>query len=226
VILGIDTAARQGGVALRLGDAVHAEALGEPGGHAETLIPAVERVLEAAGVDWPGIAGLAVNVGPGSFTGIRVGVATALGIAEARGIPVTGVGCLDIQARACYDATAPPVGAYMVSAADVRRGEAAILLYRVGAAGPEGMGGDRLVAVGNPGFAPQPGAWIVGDAAPLLWPEREDLHRLVPDGRMRAAAAARLGGERIAAGLGEPPVPRYARPADARPPRARMKGRQ
>ena len=106
----------------------------------------------------------------------------------------------------------------MVSAADVRRGEVVWAGYRVLSEGPVRDSEDRLDPVGgNPPDALVQGAWLTGDGAEGLWPEREDLRRFEPDGRARAAAAARLGETALRAGTLEEPVPRYARPADARP---------
>jgi tRNA threonylcarbamoyladenosine biosynthesis protein TsaB len=154
-------------------------------------------------------------VGPGSFTGIRIGLAAALGIHSATGTPAAGVGCLDIAARACYDATSPTVGSYIVCAADVRRGEVVLAGFRVEGDGPVRLDGDRLTATAQAGPAPE-GATLVGDGAMLLWPEAS-LSRWAPTGAQRAVAVARMGVEAWARGEAEPPAPRYARGADARP---------
>jgi len=218
MILGVDTAGRRGGVALLAPDgAVWARDLGEQGRHAEALIPAVLELLEDADLGWEEIRLAAVNVGPGSFTGIRVGVAAVLGLALSRNLKGAGVGCIDIHARACYDAMSHPTGGYIVSAADVRRGEAVVGRFRAEAAGPRREGDDRLVSVEDPGAVPPEGTTVTGDAAGLLWPQAPGLSRWVAGGRERAVAAARLGEAALLAGEVEPPVPRYARPADARP---------
>jgi tRNA threonylcarbamoyladenosine biosynthesis protein TsaB len=159
-----------------------------------------------------------VAVGPGSFTGVRVGIAAALGLSRARGIPVTGVGSLDILARACYDATSPETGGYLIAAQDVRRGEVALARYVATRGGPVPEAPERLLAVLDPGPAPPAGTRIAGEGSHLLWPDVEGLLRWPGTGEALALAAARLGGERTAL---EPPVPRYAREADARPRGAR-----
>lgn len=213
MILGIDCAGSRGGVALMDPEgAVWARDLGERGSHAESLIRSVLAVLEEAGVGWSEVARIAVAVGPGSFTGIRVGVAAARGFAQARDIPLTGVGSLDIHARACYDAMSLQTGGYIVSAVDVRRGEAVVSRFRVGASCPERAEEDRRVRVEEPGEAPPGNAVLSGDAASVLWPDGS-MPRWVADGTERAVAAARLG----AVDPVVDPTPRYFRPADARP---------
>jgi tRNA threonylcarbamoyladenosine biosynthesis protein TsaB len=217
LVLGIDTASAHGGVALLgAGAEPRVRDLGERGRHAESVVPAVLALLAEAGRRVDELDLVAVNVGPGSFTGIRVGVAAALGLSDAAGIPAAGVRCLDILARACYDATSPPIGAYIVSAADVRRGEVVLVHYRVGPEGPVPQGEERLVRVSDPGPAPPEGSLVAGDGGERLWPESDPV-RYVPEGPARAIAAARLGEEALAAGVPEEPVPRYARAADARP---------
>jgi tRNA threonylcarbamoyladenosine biosynthesis protein TsaB len=216
-VLGIDTAAARGGVALLSGETVRCRDLGEQGRHAEEVLPALHTLLQEAGLGCGEIDLLAVNVGPGSFTGIRVGIATALGLSEAGGVPVAGLGCLDIQARACYDATSPQIGAYIVSAADVRRGEVVRGRFRVVQRGVVREEEDVLVPLSDPGTEPPSGTRLAGDAARILWPDAREVVRWIPSGPERAAATARLGRMAWQAEAIEPPVPRYARGADARP---------
>ena len=67
-------------------------------GHAEHLMATIDEALSASGLSYAGIGALAVSVGPGSFTGVRVGVATARGLALALKIPATGVSTLEALA--------------------------------------------------------------------------------------------------------------------------------
>jgi tRNA threonylcarbamoyladenosine biosynthesis protein TsaB len=64
------------------------ERLFEPPGHARELMPGIDRLLRAAGIGFRELDALAVGIGPGGFTGLRIGVATAHGIAQSRGIPL------------------------------------------------------------------------------------------------------------------------------------------
>ncbi|MGF1552404.1 MAG: tRNA (adenosine(37)-N6)-threonylcarbamoyltransferase complex dimerization subunit type 1 TsaB [Paracoccaceae bacterium] len=92
MILGIDTSAGQCAVAVISGDTLIARAA-EPmaKGHAERLFPLIETALAESGLGVEGLRRIAVCTGPGSFTGLRVGVAAARGLAMGRGLPAIGV---------------------------------------------------------------------------------------------------------------------------------------
>lgn len=99
MILAIDTSAAQCAAALVSGATVHARAEPMERGHAERLMPMLAELLDAAGATWADLSAVAVCTGPGSFTGIRVGVAAARGIALGRAIPALGVGRLEALAH-------------------------------------------------------------------------------------------------------------------------------
>lgn len=67
--------------------------------HNEVLVPTVQECLAEAGLDFPDLDAVVCGCGPGPFTGLRVGMATAAAIADARGLPLRGVGSLDAIAR-------------------------------------------------------------------------------------------------------------------------------
>jgi tRNA threonylcarbamoyladenosine biosynthesis protein TsaB len=94
------------------------ETLGK--GHAERLIPMIDEVLNQAGMTLPQMTRIAVTVGPGSFTGIRVGVAAARGFALSLGIPAVGVTTLQVVAEQVLE-IGPP--APVIAAIDARRDE-------------------------------------------------------------------------------------------------------
>ena len=75
-------------------------------GHAETVVPSIASVMEEAGLDFSGLDRIAVTTGPGTFTGVRIGVATARGLALASGLPVVGVTTLETVAAAVMDVAA------------------------------------------------------------------------------------------------------------------------
>jgi tRNA threonylcarbamoyladenosine biosynthesis protein TsaB len=91
LILAFDTATDVATSALVDGD----EVLGERTSRAATLLEDVDALLRQAGAQTRDIGGLAVGTGPGSFTGVRIGLATARGLGLALGIPVAGVSTLD-----------------------------------------------------------------------------------------------------------------------------------
>ena len=134
IVLGLDTATSATVVGVLGADGVVHEVRDDPPpgarpAHAGRLLGAVEEALAAAGVGWDEVTRLAVGVGPGSFTGLRIGIATARGLAQARRIPVTGVSTLEALARGAEaPAGGPPrpgaaEGAPILAVLDARRGE-------------------------------------------------------------------------------------------------------
>ncbi|MEN6368492.1 MAG: tRNA (adenosine(37)-N6)-threonylcarbamoyltransferase complex dimerization subunit type 1 TsaB [Thermotogota bacterium] len=92
ITLGIDTSEALGGVALLGPDGFCAErTLGEPVRYAELVLSVLQELLNASGRIIEDVDGVSVNLGPGSFTGLRIGLATAKGICQALGIPLAGV---------------------------------------------------------------------------------------------------------------------------------------
>ena len=106
-ILGIDTASPEGSVALEIdGEPAGLEALA-PGGHSSGLSAAVGRLLAARRLAFDSLSGIAVSEGPGSFTGLRVGLAWAKGVAMGRPLPLALVSAHEAAAHAHRDAVAP-----------------------------------------------------------------------------------------------------------------------
>lgn len=99
-VLGIDAAATASGAALITSSKVVSEFYVNIGlTHSQTLLPIISQVLEEAGVTPPELGGIAVTCGPGSFTGIRIGLATAKGMAQVLGCPLIGIPTLDAWAH-------------------------------------------------------------------------------------------------------------------------------
>lgn len=135
-ILAFDTSADVTAVAIVCGDRVFAEGGVEtPGRHAETLLPRIERCLAASSLTLADLDLIAVGIGPGSFTGLRVGVATAKGLSLATGVAVRGVVSLASLARAAFEH--PPLSAngWVAPILDAHKGEVFAAVY---APGPEG----------------------------------------------------------------------------------------
>jgi tRNA threonylcarbamoyl adenosine modification protein YeaZ len=99
LVLAFDTAAAHCAAVLIRGDRVLArrdEAMDR--GQAERLLPMLEEMLAEAGVDWGALDGIGVCTGPGNFTGLRVAVAAARGLALALGVPAVGVSRFEVLA--------------------------------------------------------------------------------------------------------------------------------
>jgi tRNA threonylcarbamoyladenosine biosynthesis protein TsaB len=197
IVLGLDTAtsATVAGVLVRgvVFEVRDDPAPGERPAHGSRLLEAAEEALAAAEVGWDEVERLAVGVGPGSFTGLRIGIATARALAQARGLPVVGVSSLEALARGAGEAE------IVLAVLDARRGEVFATLkqvpgtyLRVGALTPEALA-ERVRALPSPPLA-------VGDGAVRFRSALEAAGARVPpdeDGahRLRAEHVCRLGAE-------------------------------
>ncbi|HWD65354.1 MAG TPA: tRNA (adenosine(37)-N6)-threonylcarbamoyltransferase complex dimerization subunit type 1 TsaB [Solirubrobacteraceae bacterium] len=97
--------------------------------HTRRLLELIEAVMAQTGVDWSDIDRLAVGVGPGTFTGLRIGIATAQALAYSRGLPLTPVSTLEALALPAVDATPEQA---VIAVLDARRGEAFAAAWRAG----------------------------------------------------------------------------------------------
>lgn len=123
-VLGIETATRVCGAAVAAEGRVLADAWEESRNiHAERLMSLIEQALAAAGLDLDALQAIAVSEGPGSFTGLRVGVSAAKGLAYATGKPLAGVPTLLALAERAARASAVPEGGLIVPLLDARREE-------------------------------------------------------------------------------------------------------
>jgi tRNA threonylcarbamoyladenosine biosynthesis protein TsaB len=125
IVLSLDTTSRAGSVAVVHDDVVRVEIAGDPAiTHGQRLPLELKRALDAAAVAIDAVDLFAVVAGPGSFTGLRVGIATIQGLAMAQRKNVVAVPSLDVLARAAVNAR-HPVAAWM----DAQRGEVFAALY-------------------------------------------------------------------------------------------------
>lgn len=129
-VVGFDTATTDTAVAAMRGADVVAEELIGPGDdgprHSTALLGAVEDVATATG-GWGEIGLIAVGVGPGSFVGVRIAIATARGLEASTGLPVAGVCTLDALGRGLHEAAS--VERERLAVLDARRGEVFAALY-------------------------------------------------------------------------------------------------
>ncbi|SMH56635.1 tRNA (adenosine(37)-N6)-threonylcarbamoyltransferase complex dimerization subunit type 1 TsaB [Azospirillum agricola] len=191
-------------------------------GQAEVLVPLAQAVLADAGIGFSGIDRIAVTVGPGAFTGLRIALAAARGIAVAQDLPVIGVTTFDAVAHGLPEAER--AGRAVLVTVDSRRTEPFLQLFDA-----------ALAPLGEPAML-EPAAvpaWldarlpsgapllIAGDGAGPLRPVldgRPDLSWATGDGVPDAAVVAALGAARPA---GLPAEPFYLRPPDVTLPKPR-----
>jgi tRNA threonylcarbamoyladenosine biosynthesis protein TsaB len=218
-VLGIDTSAAACSAALwRDGAVAAAERREMRRGHAEALMPMIERVMATADADYRRLAAVAVVAGPGAFTGLRIGLAAARGLALAASVPAIGISAFAAIAAGvpaavrgeralaiaidtkrgdvylqCFDAALAPVGAPRVAAA----AELTAALPQ----GPLCVAGDGSALVGTA---------LVGSGRDLAFASAAP-----PD----AAVVAALGAERLAGGARPLPAPEpiYLRAPEATP---------
>jgi tRNA threonylcarbamoyladenosine biosynthesis protein TsaB len=216
-VLAIDTALEACSAAVldsELGAISAHESLPMVRGHAEALVPLIARVMERAKINFAALDRIAVTTGPGSFTGLRVGISAARGIALAAAKPAVGLSTLAAFAAPfiAADDTLP-----VVVAIDARHDHVYLQVF--------GPGGRTLVAprlasiaealrvsaIGEPR--------VVGTAAKMIaaaWPAHERPPRAV---EQRPAPdidwVARLG--TVAVETSSPPKPLYLRAPDAQP---------
>ena len=129
IVLAIDTASPMPAVSLSCGERLFEAALPSDRQSSEQLLPAVQRVLSDARVRLQDCDRLAVCSGPGSFTGIRIGLATAWGLSRASGIPVEAVSTLEAMAESAR----PRATLGLAAVLDAGRGE--VILERFDLAG-------------------------------------------------------------------------------------------
>ncbi|ETX15186.1 peptidase M22 [Roseivivax halodurans JCM 10272] len=114
IVLGFDTSAAHCAAALLCGDLVlSVRGEGMARGQAERLIPLIEDILAEAGLTWRDLARVGVGIGPGNFTGIRISVAAARGLAMSLGIPAIGISTHDAIGGPCPAVPAPREQAYL-----------------------------------------------------------------------------------------------------------------
>jgi tRNA threonylcarbamoyladenosine biosynthesis protein TsaB len=190
---------------------------------ADGLVRLIDTVLREAGLDYDAIDVIAVNHGPGSFTGIRVGVAAARGLALAAGRPVIAVNSLEVLAAVL----GPQSAGTIVTALDARRAQVFVQVFAhdlVALSEPRALAPQNVMLAGL-----QAPIRLAGNGAPLVCAALpDDLPVLQENIETDALGVARRVIARLAAG--ERPVPGhmvqplYLRPPDARlpePPRVR-----
>jgi tRNA threonylcarbamoyladenosine biosynthesis protein TsaB len=228
IVLGFDTATRSTAVALRLDDGRTLQARDDPApderpGHATRLLEMADGLLAGAGIGWSALERIAVGRGPGTFTGLRVGVATARGLAQSLGVELVGVSSL--RALAEPRLNRERAGSRVLAVLDARRGEAFVAAYEridrergsiVELLAPVALAPERLR-----GVVEQGAGWeAIGDGAVRFRGELEAAGMAVPADAspahvLSAEAICELGAHARRVSLEQAILPEYGRRPDA-----------
>jgi tRNA threonylcarbamoyladenosine biosynthesis protein TsaB len=212
-VLAVETSTLAGGAALLDGGLVVGEyTLDVSLTHSERLMGAIDRLLTDAGWTVRDLEGLAVSVGPGSFTGLRIGLSTAKGLGLALAIPIAAVPTLDAMATLLPFAALP-----VCPVLDARKHEVYASLYRWDGAGMRREWEYLALAPTELARRLDEPVIVLGDAADQI--DSPHARRIRPPRRGPSPAAVGfLGLERLAMGDTIAPadlVPIYLRPSEA-----------
>lgn len=222
-ILGIETATERLGAALVTADGREFDRhLDSRSSHCELLVGFISELADEAGIALLDIDGIAVSAGPGSFTGLRIGIATAMGLAYGLGVNVCAIGTLEALAW-----NTRREGSLVCPLLDAKRQEAYTAVYRIGDGRPEAVVAPATVPVA------ELGAVLAGLREPVTvtGPASEKFRPLLEgvggpalefivgeEAKPSALAVARLGRLVFGSGGGRNPAelqPVYLRRADA-----------
>jgi tRNA threonylcarbamoyladenosine biosynthesis protein TsaB len=227
ILLGIETATTVCAAAVvRDGQLLAEELIDERNVHAERLMGMIDGVLRTTGMALEQMDGIAVSIGPGSFTGLRIGLSVTKGLAYASGKPIVPVPTLTGLARKTSDALGEPDGSVLMilPLLDARRGDVYCALYRHGGGTPQELWDQRLMSLEAVGDAVhEMPLLLTGDMRVALgqmiqtrFPERAEQIQIVSDdvARCSAAAIARVGEQLLGQGGSADPEllePQYLR---------------
>jgi tRNA threonylcarbamoyladenosine biosynthesis protein TsaB len=225
-IIGITTSGNPAVALVREGEEPIRAASDTPRSHAEKLVPLIHQVLDEAGLAPADLAAIAVGTGPGTYTGLRIGLVTARTLAFALDIPVWGISDLDVLAADAALRLHLESGSSILATTDAKRHEVYWGRYRVDPrplnAADAGPWLTRLEgpSVSAPAVAPDAGT-IVGEGA-LRYPEE-----LAPaagaNHDVDPALLARLAARRAAEGEDVNTEPLYLRRPDVQAPSPRKR---
>jgi tRNA threonylcarbamoyl adenosine modification protein YeaZ len=201
LVVALETSTRRASVAVRFGSRIAEALLESDRAHASDLLPALDRLVTGSGGRPRELTAVCVGTGPGSYTGLRVGIATSLGLARASGAVVLGVPSGETL---CFGECAP--GQSMVLLLDARSGEIYYAKYRRGEDEVLVLDPPRVVKPAEVGPLVTGDLPIFGDesVATAAGLDAAARSRLRTDLAPRAAVLLDLGARRIARGITTP----------------------
>jgi tRNA threonylcarbamoyladenosine biosynthesis protein TsaB len=219
-ILALDTATRCCSAAAMIGERLAVEmAVVSERTHSVRVMAMIRETLQMAELELPEIDAFAISLGPGSFTGLRIGISTVQGLAFAGGQPCVGVSTLEALALPCL-----PWPHGICTLMDARQGEVYAGYFRERGGGLEALAPERVLPLTEALRGLHPPQLFVGNGA-AFYRERiaaimgEGANFAPPDRNLpRAGTVARLAHAQLAAGQNVAPdalVPRYLRQSDA-----------
>jgi tRNA threonylcarbamoyladenosine biosynthesis protein TsaB len=180
----------------------------------------IHLLLDSAGVGVRDLDEIVVGIGPGGFTGLRIGIATALGLGQALAIPVAGV--VSLEALALGMADHAPAGALLVPVIDAKRREVFAAGYRISGDGglavviePVATTGEGLAELLAAEASRERPAWLAGDGLHRCEPFAGPAVAMAPPGSPAHAISASRLASRAATGGARPVAPLYLRLPDA-----------
>jgi len=223
-VLGLDTASATASLAIVAHGELLAQHSQSAASHGAELPAAAAEVVKLAGITLKDLSGVAVGIGPGSFTGLRVGLAYAKGLILALGCALIGIPTFDCVALATFEHTSAAEGSLICPIFDARKGEVYANLYRARADRLDKISQPLVIKLQNLFQHLADGVILVGDSkakeASLLLSERGTRSTVLNEVELnsRGRYVAALGAERISHGEIDSPAtlePLYVRTAEA-----------
>ncbi|HKD70110.1 MAG TPA: tRNA (adenosine(37)-N6)-threonylcarbamoyltransferase complex dimerization subunit type 1 TsaB [Candidatus Binataceae bacterium] len=224
-VLGLETGGPQASLALSSHGKIIAADTPARRAHGESIVGAVDGLLHRSGLRLRDLTAIAVGIGPGSFTGLRIALSYAKGVALATGCGVAGVPSLDALALCALELSDLPPEAMLCPILDARKGEVYAALYRRVENGLEKVSGEFLAKPGDLARRLEGAAVFFGDGAAcygdLLNGVAGRDHRVLTDFSAApppAAMIAALGAARVSRGQLDAAAslqPLYVRPSEA-----------
>jgi tRNA threonylcarbamoyladenosine biosynthesis protein TsaB len=196
-ILAIDTSTERAGLALDVGETVHIRSWDAGRTQTTSLLPAIDEMLQQSGLGPADISAVAVATGPGTFTGLRVGMSIAKGMVLARGVPLVGIPTLDIAAASIES------DRDVIAVLPAGRGR--VVWQRFGGqadSGPSNTTLDELIDA----LASLPEVLVAGELSGMQQERVSAVHPHVQWGHRDPAVLLRLAKERLSRGDVDDPV--------------------